>query len=65
VPSQDWPYATYVLQHESGICPWKWEGQIGYCPTRYEPRRPEDSPKIGYGLCQSTPATDLERLRSV
>ena len=50
VPEADWPYAEDILNKESGWCPTKWEGEIGYCPDYHGvPTRG------GYGLCQSTP----------
>lgn len=51
VPEHDWPYAEDMLNKESGWCPTKWEGEIGYCPEYH------GVPATGgYGLCQSTPA---------
>lgn len=51
VPESDWPYAEDMLNKESGWCPTKWEGEIGYCPEYH------GVPATGgYGLCQSTPA---------
>lgn len=50
VPEADWVYAEDILNKESGWCPTKWEGEIGYCPSYHGvPTRG------GYGLCQSTP----------
>lgn len=51
----DYPYANYIISNESGWCPTKWQGQIGYCPPYYEPIHSSDS-GFGYGLCQATPA---------
>lgn len=51
----EYPYVNYIIGHESGWCPTKWQGQIGYCPPYYEPIHSTDS-GFGYGLCQSTPA---------
>lgn len=51
----DYPYADYIISRESGWCPTKWQGQIGYCPPYYQELHPP-SALWGYGLCQSTPA---------
>lgn len=55
VDSSEYGAASYIISHESGWCPTKWQGQIGYCPGYYEPLHSTDS-GFGYGLCQSTPA---------
>ncbi len=57
VPEEDWPYAEDMLNKESGWCPTKWEGEIGYCPAYHGV--PETG---GYGLCQSTPAHKMARM---
>ena len=51
----EYPYANFIISHESGWCPLKWQGQVGYCPQYYEELHSPDS-GFGYGLCQSTPA---------
>ena len=57
VPESDWPYAEDMLNKESGWCPTKWEGEIGYCPEYH------GVPATGgYGLCQSTPAHKMSRM---
>jgi uncharacterized protein YabE (DUF348 family) len=54
----DYIYASYIISHESGWCPYKWQGDIGYCPAIYsEQHSPYSS--VGYGLCQSTPAIKM------
>ena len=56
-----WDYAAvnYIVSHESGWCPTKWEGDIGYCPATYTEQYSPSTPGIGYGLCQSTPAIKM------
>lgn len=55
---RDYPYVNFIISHESGWCPTKWQGQVGYCPPYYEPIHAIDS-GYGYGLCQSTPANKM------
>lgn len=52
IPPSDYAYVDYIISHESGWCPTKWQGQIGYCPIYHG--TPTAS-YIGYGLCQATP----------
>ena len=47
---------SYIYQHESGNCPTKWQGEGGVCPAYHGV--PTD-PNVGYGLCQSTPASKM------
>ena len=56
-----WDYSAvnYIVSHESGWCPTKWEGDIGYCPATYTQQYAPSTPGIGYGLCQSTPAIKM------
>lgn len=58
IAQRDYPYVNYIVSHESGWCPTKWQGQVGYCPPYYEPIHSTDS-GYGYGLCQSTPAKKM------
>lgn len=56
IPSSDYPYVDFIISHESGWCPTKLQGQIGYCP----PYAPETIPtNRGYGLGQATPGTKM------
>lgn len=57
----EFPYADFIISHESGWCPTKWQGQIGYCPEYYAEKfaGAETNTKTGYGLCQSTPAIKM------
>lgn len=47
--------ARYIIGQESGWCPTKWQGQYGTCPDYHGVPQGE----VGYGLCQSTPATKM------
>ncbi len=58
IRSSDYPYANYIISHESGWCPTKWQGQVGYCPPYYESIHSPDS-GYGYGLCQATPGSKM------
>jgi hypothetical protein len=51
----DYQYADYVISHESGWCPTKWQGEPGACPP-YHGTPPS---YLGYGLCQATPGTKM------
>lgn len=56
IPASDYPYVDFVMSHESGWCPTKVQGQIGYCP----PYAPETIPASkGYGLGQATPGSKM------
>jgi len=56
ISSSDYPYVDYIISHESGWCPTKLQGQIGYCP----PYAPDSIPAgLGYGLGQATPGTKM------
>ena len=56
IAARDYPYVDFIISHESGWCPTKLQGQIGYCP----PYAPESLPaNKGYGLGQATPGTKM------
>jgi uncharacterized protein YabE (DUF348 family) len=56
IAPSDYPYVDFIMSHESGWCPTKLQGQIGYCP----PYAPEFIPSgRGYGLGQATPGTKM------
>jgi uncharacterized protein YabE (DUF348 family) len=56
IAPSDYPYVDFIISHESGWCPTKLQGQIGYCP----PYAPETIPSnLGYGLGQATPGTKM------
>jgi uncharacterized protein YabE (DUF348 family) len=58
IPSADYPYVNYIVSNESGWCPTKWQGEVGYCPGYFEPTYSiSDGP--GYGLGQATPADKM------
>jgi uncharacterized protein YabE (DUF348 family) len=54
IPPGDYQYADYIISNESGWCPTKWQGDIGYCPATFVQQYANDA-YVGYGLCQSTP----------
>lgn len=58
IAQSDYPYVNYIVSHESGWCPTKWQGQAGYCPPYYEQVHSESS-GYGYGLGQATPANKM------
>lgn len=56
IASGDYPYVDFIISHESGWCPTKMQGQVGYCP----PYAPAEVPSyLGYGLGQATPGTKM------
>lgn len=56
IRASDYPYVDYIVSHESGWCPTKMQGQIGYCPGY----APASFPSyLGYGLVQATPGTKM------
>ncbi|HEV2412804.1 MAG TPA: ubiquitin-like domain-containing protein [Candidatus Saccharimonadales bacterium] len=52
ISASDYSAASYIITHESGWCPTKWQGEYGGCPAYHG----TPTSYIGYGLCQSTPA---------
>jgi uncharacterized protein YabE (DUF348 family) len=58
IPPQDYQAVDYIVSHESGWCPTKWQGDIGYCPATYF-QQYSPYALVGYGLCQSTPAIKM------
>lgn len=54
IPPSDYAYVDYIVSHESGWCPTKWQGDYGYCPAGFTQQYANDA-LVGYGLCQSTP----------
>ncbi|HUD07519.1 MAG TPA: ubiquitin-like domain-containing protein [Candidatus Saccharimonadales bacterium] len=55
----DFPYVNYIVSNESGWCPTKVQGDIGYCPG-YAPSNPNVlNEGIGYGLGQATPGNKM------
>lgn len=56
IAPSDYAYVDFIISHESGWCPTKVQGQVGYCP----PYAPESIPtNRGYGLGQATPGTKM------
>jgi hypothetical protein len=56
IPENERPAVNYINSQESGWCPTKWEGEYGACPAYHGV---PTSNKIGYGLCQATPASKM------
>jgi hypothetical protein len=56
ISPSDYPYVNYIVSNESGWCPTKVQGEIGYCPG-YAPT--SFSSYLGYGLGQATPGTKM------
>jgi len=56
IASSDYGYVNYIISRESGWCPTKTQGQVGYCPG-YAPASVPSG--LGYGLCQATPGTKM------
>jgi uncharacterized protein YabE (DUF348 family) len=56
ISASDYPYVDFIMSHESGWCPTKLQGQVGYCP----PYAPVNIPtNLGYGIGQATPGTKM------
>jgi uncharacterized protein YabE (DUF348 family) len=61
IAASDYPYVNYIISHENALwCPTRWQGQT-FCPSYYAEKYPgaETDTKLGYGLCQSTPAIKM------
>jgi uncharacterized protein YabE (DUF348 family) len=56
IQASDYEYANYIISHESGWCPTKWQGEYGTCPAYHGT---PTSPDVGYGLCQATPGAKM------
>lgn len=54
ISPSNYTYVDYIISHESGWCPTKWQGDYGDCPATFVQEYPNDA-DVGYGLCQSTP----------
>jgi hypothetical protein len=59
IPSYDYPYVNYIVSNESGWCPTKVQGEIGYCPGYAPTDSYILSEEIGYGLGQATPGDKM------
>lgn len=54
IRSSDFGYVNYIISRESGWCPTKAQGQVGYCPPY------QGVPAYGgYGLGQATPGSKM------
>ena len=61
IADSDFPYVYFIINHENGLwCPTRWQGTSG-CPEYYSEKFPgaETSTKVGYGMCQATPAIKM------
>lgn len=58
IDPSDYQYVDHIVSRESGWCPTKWQGQSS-CPNYYQPLYDPSTPGVGYGLCQSTPASKM------
>ncbi|MGH7236922.1 MAG: G5 domain-containing protein [Candidatus Saccharimonadales bacterium] len=56
IPASDYAYVNYIMSHESGWCPTKVQGQVGYCPSAPPSSIPYGR---GYGLGQATPGNKM------
>lgn len=56
ISSGDFAYVNFIISHESGWCPTKLQGQIGYCPGYAPASIPSN---LGYGLGQATPGSKM------
>jgi uncharacterized protein YabE (DUF348 family) len=56
ISPNDYKYVDLIVGRESGWCPTKWQGEHGSCPPYHGT---PSSPSVGYGLCQSTPASKM------
>ncbi len=56
IAASDYAYVNYIVSNESGWCPTKLQGQIGYCPG-YAPASIPSG--LGYGLGQATPGSKM------
>jgi resuscitation-promoting factor RpfB len=56
ISPSDYPYVNYIMSRESGWCPTKLQGQIGYCPGFAPSYIPTN---LGYGIGQATPGTKM------
>jgi uncharacterized protein YabE (DUF348 family) len=56
ISASDYAYVNFIISHESGWCPTKLQGQVGYCPG-YAPAYIPDG--LGYGLGQATPGSKM------
>lgn len=56
IAQSDYAYVNYIISRESGWCPTKLQGQVGYCPAFPPPSIPSG---LGYGLGQATPGSKM------
>jgi hypothetical protein len=59
IATDDQKYVQYIVEHEGGWCPSRWQGQ-SVCTGVYDPTYNSlDNTYEGYGLCQSTPGNKM------
>ncbi len=56
ISASDYQYVDYIVSRESGWCPTKLQGQVGYCPAGPPDYVPD---YLGYGLGQATPGSKM------
>lgn len=56
IAPDEYQYADYIISHESGWCPTKWQGEWGGCNAYHGT---PSSSGTGYGLCQATPGNKM------
>lgn len=59
ISPEEFAAVNYIIGQESGWCATKWQGQWGRCPDFYEELHSPSDGRVGYGLCQSTPAIKM------
>jgi hypothetical protein len=57
ISSGDYAYVDYIISHEGGWCPTKWQGEHT-CPPYFEALHDINS-GYGYGIGQATPASKM------
>lgn len=58
IAPSDYAYVNYIVSNESGWCPTKVQGEVGYCPG-YAPSMSVLESDTGYGLGQATPGDKM------
>lgn len=59
ISASDQFYVRFIVDHEGGWCPSRWQGQLvctGVFDSNYNSL---DNPNEGFGLCQSTPGNKM------
>lgn len=61
IAQSDYMYVDFIVSHESGWCPTKWQGEYN-CPGYYRPLKALTDGWVGYGICQSTPGIKMSTM---